>query len=125
MSLYLNDQGDVSDIAQNIMFISPGLDPCRRCRTMNQRMSWRVSSVAACSLLSTSPVWAADDSGTLIGQAGLWLGLQFNAMPYVFWSAGVLLLMGSLWGGVVAVRRRRARIIEAKRIALNRRFHSR
>lgn len=92
---------------------------------MSHRVLWRSLSVAACSLLSPASAWAVEDSGTLIGQAGLWLGLQFNAMPYVFWAAGVLLLMGGVWGALVALRRRRARIIQAKRDALNRRFHSR
>ena len=47
------------------------------------------------------------------------------AMPYVIWGGGGLLLCLIVWGLVVHRQRKREREIRAKRIALNRRFHSR
>ena len=47
------------------------------------------------------------------------------AMPYVIWGGGGLLLCLIVWGLVVRSQRKREREILAKRMALNRRFHSR
>ena len=47
------------------------------------------------------------------------------AMPYVIWGGGGLLLCLIAWGLVVRSQRKREREILAKRMALNRRFHSR
>lgn len=72
-----------------------------------------------------NPLLSVDEQTVAKWRRGGDAPLLVTAMPYVMWGGGLLLLVLIVWGLLVRSKRRRQRAIEAKKTALNRRFHSR